>query len=86
MASDELKKQFEAALEPLSDTTKTYVRRQKQLLEGYIDRMNAVSYNIPLVYQLQKLLKKEAAALYAEYLVELKKRGLPPEVGCWISK
>lgn len=76
--------EFEASIGYLSDPTKTYLRDCKQLCECYIDRMNAVNYNIPLVYQLQKLLAKEAEGLHAEYLAELRKQGLPPEVG-WMS-
>jgi hypothetical protein len=82
MAHDEFKKEFEEAVSHLSDTTKSYIRAQKELLERYIGRMNAVNYNIPLVYELQKLLAKEAKALHDEYLEERGKQGLPPEVGC----
>ena len=81
MAHDE---EFEAAIKHLSDPTKAYLRGQKELVEGYVGRINTVNYNIPLVYQLQKLLEKEAKGLYAEYLAELKKQGLPREVG-WMS-
>jgi hypothetical protein len=56
----------------------------KELLERYVERMNAVNHDIPLVHQMQKLLAKEAEALHAEYLAEREKQALPPEVG-WMS-
>jgi hypothetical protein len=77
---------FEEAVSHLSDTTKTYLRAHKELLERYVTRMNAVNYDIPLVYQLQNLLAKEAEVLYAEYVAEREKQGLPSEVGRMSSR
>ncbi len=76
---------FEKAISHLSDTTKTYLRAHKALIERYVERMNAVSQNILRVYRLQKLLQKESEALYAEYKAERTKQGLPSEVGRMVA-
>jgi hypothetical protein len=86
MAHDEFKEEFEKAVSHLSDTTQTYMRAYKELLERYVTRMNAVNRDIPLFYQLQNLFAKEAEALYAEYVAERKKQGLPSEVGRMMSR
>jgi hypothetical protein len=81
MAHDELKAEFEAAVSHLSETTQTYMRAYKELLESYVTRMNAVNY-----YQLQSSLAKEVEALYAEYVAERAKQGLPSEVGRMVAR
>jgi hypothetical protein len=77
---------FEKAVSHLSDTTKTYMHAYKDLIERYVTRINAVNYDIPLFYQLQKLFAKEAEALYAEYVAERAKQGLPSEVGRMVAR
>jgi hypothetical protein len=83
MAHDD-NEEFEKAVSHRSVTTKTYLLAHKELLERYVDCMNAVNYDMPLVYQLQKLLQKQSDVLRAEYEAERSKQGLPSEVG-WMS-
>ena len=68
----------------LSDATQRYLLARVDMIETYVERMNAINYNVPLVYQLEKLLEKEAWAMHAAYVEEQRKRGLPNEVG-WMS-
>jgi hypothetical protein len=69
----------------VSDTTKNYLLKHKELLEKYVKRMNAASPFGPEVGTLRKQLLREGQALYATYVGERKRQGLPSEVG-WMGR
>lgn len=72
---------MEWALSDKHEETKAYFHAYVAVLEDYIARMNANNRDLDLYQGLKSEMVKKVEALFAAYLENCAKQGLPCEVG-----